>query len=154
MHGPDKSKVNNDGGQVGYLYPSENNIERYGCCDRELWDKLGHLVGYGARCVHCIEAGGVLPGDADYYNAPLFYVPRLRRGLKAATREHWFRYALLKVQYADIVLVDPGQRTGFARKNVSEGRAKIRVSVRPICVVGAEQESGALSARRPRQKRP
>ena len=106
-HGPDRSRVNNDGGQVGYLYPSESNIEKYGNCDRELWDKLGHLVGYGARCVHCIEAAGVLPGDADYYGAPLFYVPRLRRGLKAATREHWFRYALLKVQDTDIVLVDP-----------------------------------------------
>ena len=48
------------------------------------------------------------------YDAPLQYVPRLRRGLKQATREHWFRYALLKVQNSDIVLVDPDNGLGNA----------------------------------------
>ena len=107
IHGADKSKTNNDGGQVGYLYPSENNIRKYGDCDRELWDRLAHLVGYGARCVHCLAVAGVLPADTDYYDAPLSYVPRLRRGLKMATREHWLRYALLAVQDSDLVFVDP-----------------------------------------------
>ena len=63
--GPDRTRANGDGGQVGYLFPSEKNMGEYGGCDRELWDRLAHLIGYGARCVHCIETASILPDDTD-----------------------------------------------------------------------------------------
>ena len=107
IHGANKNKVNSDGGQVGYLLPSEENINLYGNCDRELWHVLAHLVGRGARCVHCLARMGALPDDTDYYDAPLSFVPDLPREIKQMTREFWFERALRAVQDSDLVFVDP-----------------------------------------------
>ena len=106
-HGADKGSISGDGRHIEYLTPIKKNIDLYGNCDPELWAKLGHLVGYDARCVHCAELDDVLPDGTLYYHAQLYYVPDLPRKMKEATREHWFCKALEATNCADLVFVDP-----------------------------------------------
>jgi hypothetical protein len=50
-------------------------MEKYGVCDRGLWEKLARLVGYNQKCVHCIEKSKVLPDDTLFYDAMSSYTP-------------------------------------------------------------------------------
>ena len=118
-HGSDKNKINSDGRHISYSVPTGENIRLYGACDRELWAKLGHLVGYDARCVHCLERADLLPCNTQYYRPPLFYVPKLRRGMKEAVRNHWFGEALKATKDARLIYVDPD--TGIGQDNNKYG---------------------------------
>ena len=106
-HGADGKKVNRDGKFISYLEPTLENIELFGKCDRELWNKLGHLVGLEARCVHCAELADILPGSTAYYNAQLYYMPKMEPDMKKSLRAHWWAEALKATNDAKIVCVDP-----------------------------------------------
>ena len=106
-HGSDRRLIRDDGRHTGYLTPTEENIRLYGDCDRELWDRLGHLVGHNARCVHCVEKTGLLPPDTAFFDAYLTYLPNMKPAAKAALRTHWFGEARRATRNADLICVDP-----------------------------------------------
>ena len=103
----DKTKVNYDGKHTSYLAYTPENLRKFASCDHVLWDKLGHLVGQDARCVHCVEASGILPCDTLFYSAMLHFVPKLPRAQKERIREHWLGCSLQATKGANLVCVDP-----------------------------------------------
>ena len=111
-HGADKKKINYDGGEIGYLALTRNNVKDYGSCDSELWSRLGHLVGQDRRCVHCAEGAGILPDDTLYYGALLAYIPGMPSPRKAEYRQAWLNGALRETRNADMVCVDPDTGIG------------------------------------------
>lgn len=78
-HGPDRNVIRRDGRHIGYLTPTPDKIRRYGRCDRDLWEWLSHLVGYGPRCLHCAEQAELLALDTQFYRAMLYVPPRAAR---------------------------------------------------------------------------
>ena len=121
-HGADGKKISRDGKHIGYLNPTLANLQRFGECDQELWNKLGHLVGLDARCVHCAELANILPGCTNYYDAQLYYVPKMKPDKKAELRDHWIQEALNTTREADIVCLDPDN--GIAKNNNNMYTAK------------------------------
>ena len=128
-HGADKTKSNGDGKHTGYLTITAQNIKEYGKCDHDLWCKLGHLVGQDARCVHCVAQAGILPSDTLYYDAQLYYVPKMLKSMKEDTRKHWFEKALAATCAADLVYMDPDTGiTGDTRMYHEDGPKFVYVS--------------------------
>ena len=114
-HGADGKRISRDGKFIDYLNPTLANLQQFGECDQELWNKLGHLVGLDARCVHCAELANILPGCTSYYGAQLCYVPKMKPDKKAELRDHWFQEAFKTTCEADIVCLDPDN--GIAKNN-------------------------------------
>ena len=111
-HSADRKVINRDGRHTGYLELTEANIKQFGGCDRDLWDKLGHLVGRDARCVHCAEIAGLLPDGTKFYDAQLVYIERMLPDMKASIRQHWFDNALRSTEDTDLVCCDPDNGIG------------------------------------------
>ncbi len=105
---------NADGRHIGFLEPTESNIRRYGRCDRDLWARLGHLVGHNARCVRSVELAEILPPDTLYYGRMLC-TPDAPPDVRQAVHHHWFGNAARAVRAAELVYVDPDN--GIARND-------------------------------------
>ena len=101
-----------DGGSVGYLKDNPKNRRPYRECDPYLWDALKVLVDGNRRCIHKIPGTGIFPPGTLCYDAPLFYLPYVRRPPRDEARALWFAGALRKTRDADIVYLDPD--TGIA----------------------------------------
>ena len=110
---PDE-RHNADGRHIGYLVPTDKNIRKYGSCDRDLWARLGHLVGQGARCVHCVEQAAILPETTRYHRS-LLCIPDAPADVKRIVREHWFERARTIVQDAGLVFLDPDKGVSRTR---------------------------------------
>ena len=107
-HVGNRKKINNDGGHIGYLRRTRNDDKsKYRDCDPDLWEKLRDLVYRDARCVHCAELAGILPEGTSYYDAQLYYVPKMSPALRRELRQHWLGEALHATQDAQLVCVDP-----------------------------------------------
>ena len=130
-HAANPHQINRDGRHVGYLQLTEENLHRFAACDRDLWDRLGHLVGMDARCVHCVELAGVLPPDTQFFSGTLTYVPRMALDLKRAVRQAWLDAALRATADADIVMMDPNN-------GVSQGDARMFQEKGPKFAYGAD----------------
>lgn len=114
---PDE-RHNSDGRHIGYLVPTDKNIRKYGGCDRDLWARLGHLVGQGARCVHCVEQAAILPEGTQYHRSFHHIPPDAPQDVKRIVREHWFeRRARTTVRDAGLVFLDPDK--GVSRTNAN-----------------------------------
>ena len=110
---PDE-RHNADGRHVGYLVPTDENIRDYGGCDRDLWARLGHLVGQDARCVHCVEQAEIFPDGTQFHRA-LLHIPDAPADVRKNVRQHWLRKARARVRCADLVFLDPDK--GVARND-------------------------------------
>ena len=106
---------NNEGDLTAYLNrrPGDDKSE-YRNCDPELWETLRDLVHRpNTRCVHCVQMAGILPRNTEYFQAPLYYMPRMTPAIKCDLRGFWLQQALQAVAAAELVFVDPdtGLRT-------------------------------------------
>ena len=144
----DKTKVNYDGKHTSYLAYTPENLRKFASCDHVLWDKLGHLVGQDARCVHCVEASRILPCDTLFYDAMLHFVPKLPRAQKENLREHWLTQALRATEGGGHSLRGPRQRHGPRQQEVHRRRSQVRLPQRPSGFVGARTVSGSVPAHR------
>ena len=52
---------NGDGGHVGYLRPTPQNLRRFRDCDPDLYDDLGELVGNGSGACRALANAGYCP---------------------------------------------------------------------------------------------
>lgn len=108
---PDEEN-NGDGGHIGYLRPTPQNLRRFRDCDPGLYDALGEIVGDGKRRVASVRERAVLPQGTSFHEAPLTFRNMPWVGPRTATeraehRKAWVRDALETTQDCDVVFFDP-----------------------------------------------
>lgn len=117
-----------DGGHVGYLEPTPQNLRRFRDCDPPLYDTLGEVVRSGRRSVRAVRECGVLPEGTAYYEEVLSFAGMPVAG--AAAREErldhrraWVQGALETVDGCDVVYVDPdnGLEIERVRRHFNKG---------------------------------
>ena len=115
--------TNGDGQHLGYLMRTRREDKaEYRDCDPELWERLRDLIVRDARCVHCVQDGGILPDDTLYHGTILEYQRGTNREVRRASRLFWWRAAMLATRGADLVFLDPDNGLGVdARMYQADG---------------------------------
>ena len=127
-HTGDRKKMSGDGERTGYLLRTpEDDKEGYITCDPILWDKLRDLLLRGARCVHCVQAAGILPKDTRWWDAAAPYLPGNSNAAKEARKEIrnlWLNGVTTATSKAQVVFLDPDNGLGEDGEKLNKGGAK------------------------------
>ncbi len=118
---------NGDGGHVGYLKPTPQNLRRFCDCDPALYDALGGIVRDEERRVASVRGRGALLEGTAFYEAHLSFRstpwtgPRTERE-RVKHREAWAQGALEATWDRDVVFADPDN--GFETPSVQRHHGK------------------------------
>ena len=127
-HAGDRKKTSGDGNQTGYLLRTpEDDKEDYITCDPILWDKLRDLLLRDARCVHCVQATGILPKDTQWWDAAVPYLPGNRKDVretKGRLRNLWLEGAKSAMSKAQVGFLDSDNGLSEDGENLNKGGAK------------------------------
>lgn len=109
----DATEHNNDGKHDGYLkLGSEAKRAQFRDCDSVLYDRLKEIRGKERLDVSLIEKGAIFESTCSFYGAPVPYFAGRVDTKQAAIdrwtdRKRWHDGALLAVEKATVVFVDP-----------------------------------------------
>ena len=107
-----------NGGHIGYLSNTPENVRQFQMCDANLYSVLKSLVFEDNRTIHAAQQSfkqqGILPGNTIYYDKLLTFGSEKSNKIKREIREGWLKCAFNATCKAEIIFLNPD--TGIARR--------------------------------------